>query len=284
MRSVVRGDLEFEVVDAGPPEGEPVVLLHGFPQMASSWDRLAPLLHQHGYRTLAMNQRGYSPRARPRGRRAYRVTELAADVAALIDTVDRGPVHVVGHDWGAVVGWVLATMRPDQVRTLSALSVPHPMAFAQAMATSLQGLASWYMYLFQVPRLPELLVGPDRPGGRARLIRLLRLFKQSEDGARRDAEQLAAPGAFTGALNWYRAMPLGLARSRQLRSRVQAPTLMVWSDGDAAVRRRGVELTSRHVAGPYRLEVLHGVSHWIPDEAPHAAAKLITTHIAEHGY
>lgn len=284
MRSVIRGELEFDVVDAGPPEGERVVLLHGFPQMASSWDLLAPLLHERGYRTLAMNQRGYSPRARPRGRGAYRVTELAGDVSALIDAVGRGPVHVVGHDWGAVVGWVLATVRPDQVRTLSALSVPHPMAFAQAMATSLQGLASWYMYLFQVPWLPELLLGPDRPGGRARLVRLLRLFHQSEDGARRDADQLAAPGAFTAALNWYRAMPLGLARSRQLGSRVQAPTLMVWSDRDGAVRRKGVELTPRYVAGPYRLEVLRGVSHWIPDEAPRSTAELITTHIAEHGY
>lgn len=280
MRSVARDSLEFDVVDAGPTEGEPVVLLHGFPQTASSWERLAPLLHERGYRTLAMNQRGYSPRARPRGRQAYRLAELVDDVVAVIDATGGGPVHVVGHDWGAVVGWALAVLRPEKVRTLCALSVPHPLAVLRAMLTSRQGLASWYVYVFQLPWLPERLFDPARPRGRAAMIRLLRAAGQTEANARRDAAQLAVPGAFTAALNWYRAIPL--APWRRLRRRVQAPTLLAWSDGDIAVRRKGVELTPPFVAGPYHLEVLAGVSHWIPEEVPDTVAELIDAHLAEH--
>ncbi len=272
----------FDVLDAGPAEGELVVLLHGFPQTVNSWDRLAPLLHERGYRTLAMNQRGYSPRARPRGRRAYRLAELIDDVVAVIDAAGGKPVHVVGHNWGAVVGWALAAMRPEKVRTLCALSVPHPLAFLNATVTSWQGLASWYTYVLQLPWLPERLFDPARPSGQARMIRLLRASGQSEANARRDAEQLATPGAYTAAINWYRAMPL--TPWRQLRRRVQAPTLLVWSDGDTAVHRKGVELTPPFVAGPYHLEVLAGVSHWIPEEVPETVAELIGTHLVKHGH
>jgi len=282
VRTVRRGDLEFDVVDAGPSEGERVLLLHGFPQMASSWDRLVPLLHERGYRTLAMDQRGYSPRARPRGRRAYRLTELVDDVVAVIDAAGGDPVHVVAHDWGAVVGWALAASRPEKVRTFCALSVPHPLAFFRAMVTSRQGLASWYMYVLQLPWLPERLFDPRRPRGRARMVSFLRAFGQTEANARRDAEQLADPGAYTAAINWYRAMPLNVLQSRRLGAPVPVPTLLIWSDGDVAVRRKGVDLTPRLVTGPYRLEVLPGVSHWIPEEVPDTVAQLIDAHIVEH--
>ncbi len=97
-------------MDGGPLDGEIVVLLHGFPQTSSSWALLAPLLHAQGYRTLAPDQRGYSPRARPRGRFAYRMSQLVEDVVALIGTACPAgrAVHVVGHDWGAAVAWTLA--------------------------------------------------------------------------------------------------------------------------------------------------------------------------------
>src|SRR3954451_6312569 len=158
MGSFQRNGLTFDVVDSGPADGAPAVLLHGFPQDCTAWDRVAPGLHQHGLRTLALDQRGYSPMARPRGRASYRLRETTADVLALLDAAGLRSAHVVGHDWGGVVAWALGAWHPDRVRTLTALSVPHPAAMAKAMVTSDQGLRSYYMGLFQLPLLPEGLL------------------------------------------------------------------------------------------------------------------------------
>src|SRR5215217_5260440 len=169
MDSFRRDGLTFDVLDAGPSDGEPVVLLHGFPQDATSWNGVAPALHQHGLRTLAPDQRGYSPMARPRGRGHYTLRETTRDVLALLDAAGLESAHVVGHDWGAGVGWALAAWHPERVRTLTVLSVPHPGAMAKA--TSDQALRSAYMAAFQVPVLPEQAL---LAGGGAALRRMLR--------------------------------------------------------------------------------------------------------------
>lgn len=262
---LARDGLVFDVYQAGPPDGEPVVLLHGFPQFSDCWDALVPLLTGAGYRTVAMDQRGYSPGARPRGRRAYRISELVADAAALIDHAG-GRAHVVGHDLGAVVAWTLAAAHPQRVRTLTALSVPHPRAFPGSWG---QALKSWYVLAFQLPWLPERLLTASRAG--AALVR----SGQARERARRDAARLAGP-ALTGPLNWYRAMPLPGPRTARVPVRV--PTLLIWSDGDVAVGRAAVDRSGRYVQAPYRLEILHGVSHWIPEEAPAEVAALLLPH------
>ena len=147
----------FDVLDDGPVDGEPVVLLHGWPERATVWRHVAPILNAAGYRTLAMDRRGFAPGARPKRRRDYKLPILAADVAALIDEIG-GSAHVVGHDWGAAVAWTVAGHYPDQVRTLTAVSVGHPAAFMKAMVKSDQLLKSYYMLAFNLPFLPELLV------------------------------------------------------------------------------------------------------------------------------
>ena len=268
ITSYYRDGLTFDVRDQGPLDGSVAVLLHGFPERSDSWRGVAPLLHARGIRTLAPDQRGYSPGARPRRRRDYRLPLLVDDVTALVERVG-GPVHVVGHDWGAVVGWALAATRPDLVATLTAASVPHPGAFLKAMFTSKQGLRSWYMLAFQLPRLPERLA--SRAGGRID-EELQKGGMTAEDVARfhRDIVQY---GALTGGLNWYRAM--FLTDPRATRGRVTVPTTYVWSDGDVALTREAAELCGDYVDGPYRFEVLAGVSHWIPTQAPDALAGLI---------
>src|SRR5215217_5446294 len=124
--------MTFDVRDSGPPGGDAVVLLHGFPQTSTSWDDVAARLNQAGFRTLAPDQRGYSPGARPRGRSAYRVSECAADVLALLDAAGLESAHVVGHDWGGFVGWQLGGRHADRLRTLTVLSTPHPAAMTRA--------------------------------------------------------------------------------------------------------------------------------------------------------
>lgn len=274
-----RDGLRFDVVDGGPADGPVVLLLHGFPQTRDSWAAVAGLLHADGYRTVAPDQRGYSPGARPRGRVAYRIDELVADAAALARAVSDGPVHVVGHDWGAVVAWGLAGAHPDLVATVTGVSVPHPGAFVRSMGRSLQGLKSWYMLAFQVPGVERLLA---RPGA---LADVLRRAGQSPEAARRDEAALRARGpmgdALTAALTWYRAMPLSVTRSGidPHHEPVVAPAMLVWSDGDVAITRAAAEANEPFMAGPYRFEVLRGVSHWIPDEAPGRLADLLLEHV-----
>ena len=266
-----RSGLHFDVVDAGPAGAEEtVLLLHGFPQTAASWGPVASRLHAEGLRTLAPDQRGYSPGARPRGRRAYRVEELVGDAAALVEASGAGSVHVVGHDWGAVVAWMLAALRPELVRTVTAVSVPHPGAWTRAMLTSRQGLMSWYMGVFQLPGLTELVMAD--PG---RMASFLRRAGQTPVAARRDAEALA--GALTGPLNWYRALPFSAPGSTG--TPVARPVLQVWSDGDGFISRAAIDGNPAFCRGSYRLEVLPGVSHWIPDAAPERLADLVVTHV-----
>ena len=154
MHSYRRAGLTFDVQDAGPREGEAVVLLHGWPQDHSAWSRVVPALHAAGLRTLAPDQRGYSPGARPRGRAAYGMGELVDDVVALLDAAELSRAHVVGHDWGGAVGWALAERHPERVRTLTVLSTPHHHAMAWAMRHGDQLRRSWYMAAFQLPLLP----------------------------------------------------------------------------------------------------------------------------------
>ncbi|QNE76046.1 alpha/beta fold hydrolase [Streptomyces finlayi] len=273
-----RDGLVFDVADRGPIDGELVVLLHGFPQTARSWDLLAPLLHAAGYRTLAPDQRGYSPRARPRGRFSYRMSQLVEDVVALVEAAapDGRKVHVVGHDWGAAVAWTLAAARPDVVATLTALSVPHPAAFMRALFTSRQFLMSWYMFFFQLPWIPELSMRRLDPASAPRVTERM-AGGQSASGIARDLEFLLTSGALTPALHWYRAMPFS---TRSQLTRVTVPTLFVNSDRDPALGRRGGELTRGWVTGPYAFHTLTGIGHWIPEQAAPEVAGLLLPHLA----
>lgn len=268
ITSVTRDGLVLDVRDEGPVDGEVVVLLHGFPERATCWRYVAPILHQAGYRTLAMDQRGYAPGARPRGRRAYRMRELLGDTRVLAEAAG-GRVHVVGHDWGAMPAWLLAAHHPELVRTLTAVSVPHPMAFLTAMVRSSQLLHSWYMGLFQLPFLPERLLS-----SRGRVAdRLVAGFGMTEEDVDRFRAEVVDDGALPTALGWYRAM--ALEDPRLLRVKVTVPTTMVWSDGDVAVGGWGPRSSGRWVEGPFRFVPLAGVSHWIPTHAPDALAAAI---------
>jgi pimeloyl-ACP methyl ester carboxylesterase len=280
MEQFRRGELVFDVIDAGRADGPVVVLLHGFPQLNTSWNAVIPQLTAQGYRCLAPNQRGYSRGARPTRRRDYRGPELVEDVRALIDASGAQRVHLAGHDWGAAVAWGVAAEMPERLASLSPLSVPHPAAFLKALATSRQGLAAWYIYFFQLPRIPErFLLG--RQGNATRLSKFLQsIAAQPPEAADRDARAMAEPGALTAAINWYRAMPR--TDPRGIGEKITVPTMYVWSDGDTGVLGKGAHDCGRYVSGEYRFETLHGVSHWMLDEQPDAVADLLLEWFAAH--
>jgi len=268
IRSLQHDGLTFDVLDEGPEDGKPIVLLHGFPERSSTWRLVAPLLHEAGLRTIALDQRGYSPGARPRRRRDYRMSLLAGDVVALIEQVGE-PVHLAGHDWGAAVGWAVTLRRPDLVRSWTAVSVPHPAAFARAMKTRSQRRKSLYMAFFNVPLLPEL--SARRAGGP--FDRAMRKGGMTDDDLARFRREIVEYGALPHALGWYRALPLLKLGATDYQ--VTVPTTFVWSDGDVAIGREGAEATQDWVDAPYQFVELSGVSHWIPTQAPDDCAAAI---------
>lgn len=268
IRVLHHAGLSFDVFDDGPLDGRPVVLLHGFPERSSTWRRVSPVLHEAGLRTYALDQRGYSPGARPRRRRDYRMPCLVSDVVALVERIG-GPVHLAGHDWGSAVGWSVAMRRPDLLRSWTAISVPHPAAFVRAMREPAQRRRSRYMALFNLPLLPEL--GARRAGGP--FDRSMRRAGMSAEEVARFRREIVEYGALPHALGWYRAMPL--VRPGSADHRVRVPTTLVWSDRDVAITRIGVDATSAWVDAPYQLVELPGVSHWIPTQAPDDCAAAI---------
>ncbi|MEU7845376.1 alpha/beta fold hydrolase [Micromonospora sp. NPDC049114] len=273
MQVDARG-LTFEVRTGGPSDGVPVLLLHGFPQHSGEWDEVVPALHAAGLRTYALDQRGYSPGARPEAVSAYRVPELVADVVAVLDALGVDAVHLVGHDWGAIVAWAVAAAHPERVRTLTAVSVPHPAAMAHALSTDREQKArSSYIALFRKPGKAEKVL----LAWHATALR--KMLGGVGDASRVDryADPMRAPGALTAALNWYRAMSRAdLAAVGP----VAVPTTYVWSDRDIAIGRPAAEACAANVTGDYRFVPLPGVSHWIPDAAPAALAEAVLARIA----
>lgn len=262
------GGLTFDVWTTGPQTGEPVLMLHGFPETAASWRPVAPALTAAGLRLIAPNQRGYSPGARPMQVEAYATDRLVADAVALLDAYGLGSAHVVGHDWGAAVAWPLAASHPDRVRTLTAVSVPHLAAYGWALREDPdQQERSSYIGLFRTPGRAERLLLADGA------LRLRSMFGDVVPPELLDLHvgALGDPEALTAALSWYRAMGSALESTPH----VGVPTTYVWSTEDEAVGRAGAERCGEFVDGPYDFVVLDGVSHWIPEEAPTALSEAI---------
>lgn len=270
------GALRFDVTDTGPLGAPVVLLLHGFPQRNTCWTEVSARLNAAGYRTLAPDQRGYSPRARPRGIGPYRLSGLVDDVLSLVERVG-AQVHLVGHDWGANVAWATAAAHPEAIRTLTALSVGHPRALVAAMRRPQQFRKSWYMLAFQVPWLPERIL--RGPRGRAALAR----SGMDQVRLERYHRELVTSGALTPAINWYRALVRRDRRGGYGRS-VRVPTSYLWSTGDTALGREAAHATAQYVTADYRYHEVPG-SHWLPDQQPDLVAEVILDRIrtrAEH--
>jgi pimeloyl-ACP methyl ester carboxylesterase len=259
-----RAGLVFDAQDGGPPNGEPVVLLHGFPQDETCFDDVAALLQEAGLRTLVPAQRGYSGGARPAGRAAYQLGECVADVLSLLDAAGVQSAHVVGHDWGGQVAWSLADRYAERLRSLVVLSTPHPRAMTAALLRSTQALRLWYVGFFQLPWLPEMVLPHV-------LRNALVASGLPAAAADRYLRRLREPDALTAALNWYRALPWSAPTAV---GPTLVPTTYAWGRRDQAVGRDAAERTGDHVRGRYRFEIMDA-GHWLPETRPAEVAALV---------
>jgi len=272
--------VRLHYVAAGPADGPLVVLLHGFPEFWYSWRRQIPALADAGYRVAAVDLRGYNVSEKPRGVSAYRVAELAADVAGLVDALADGGAHVVGHDWGGTVAWKTVARHPRTVDSLVVMNAPHPGPLLRELKKPDQARRMWYTLVFQLPWYPEALF-------RARDFALVeRMFR---DGSvrpnafddldiQRYKRALARPGALTSAVNYYRALGRGTVHEAVLgdgaardatlsRTRIDQPTLVLWGLDDPALSPRLLDGMDRWTPN-VRVQRLIDTSHWVQADAP----------------
>jgi pimeloyl-ACP methyl ester carboxylesterase len=272
--------ITLHVMAAGPADGPLVVLLHGFPEFWYGWRRQIPALAAAGYRVLVPDQRGYNRSDKPRGLSAYRSNHMAADTVGLLDAVGRERAAIAGHDWGALVGWLLALEYPERVARLAILNVPHPKVLEDNLRHNLrQRVRSLYAAFFQLPGLPEWLL---RAGNWRALAETMR--RSACPGSftaadlRRYRAAWARPGAITAMLNWYRAA-LRRPPHRPADPRVYVPVLMIWGARDQALGR---EMAPESIAlcDDGRLHVLEDATHWVQHDAADRVNALLLDFLA----
>ena len=273
-RFVDANGLRFEILEAGSGD-RLALLLHGFPEHAISWRHQIPHLAALGYRVWAVNQRGYGQTTRPPNVGDYALRHLIADVAALIDASGARTVTLVGHDWGAMVAWCVAATRARPLERLVIMNVPHPLCFRAALKHWRQRRKSWYIALFQLPRLPERLLTANNAAALRRMFAGLRL---PPDILATYTAQITRPGAATAMLNWYRAARHPGA-APDVSAIIETPTLVIWGEDDVALDLVCLEGTERYVRH-LTVERLPGVSHWVQQAAPETVNGLLTAFLA----
>ena len=272
----------FDAVAWGPDDGEPVLLLHGFPQCAWVWRFVQPPLADAGLRSVAPDLRGYSPGARPLEVDAYRMDLLVDDVLGIADRLGWPRFHLVGHDWGGALAWHVAGAAPDRVRTLNVVATPHPRALAAAREAGAgpdgddQAARSSYIDAFRAEGAEDLLLADGGAVFRAGL----EAFGLGAEDAAHYVARIDSREAATGMLQWYRA-----ARPEDAAAvgPITVPTMYVYPDADPALGPTAAAGTAAEVDGPYRYEVLAGVGHWAPEQAPDQLVPLLLEHLADAG-
>lgn len=269
------GRFVFDARVAGPQNGEAVFLLHGFPETSHEWRYALPVLGEAGYRAIAPDQRGYSPRARPTDVAEYAIPLLVQDVLDMADALGIERFHVVGHDWGAGVAWPLPVAARERVRSLTAVSVPHPDAFAEALAdpASCQYAASAYFDFFVTPAATDFMVNDGAAGLRAILAGL------PEEDIDVYVDALGSREAMDGALAWYRANIENRTFNAPALGKISVPTLFVWSSGDIAICDAAVARTADFVEASYRYQPIPDVAHWVVELASDAFNASLLAHL-----
>jgi pimeloyl-ACP methyl ester carboxylesterase len=267
---VQREGLHFHVERRG--HGPTVLLLHGVPDSVQLWNAVAPRLEAAGFHVIAIDQRGCGASDAPAGTQHYRIARLVGDVTGLLKALGiHEPVHVMGHDWGAVVTWCLAITRPETLRSAVAISVGHPTEYALAgLEQKRKGL---YTIGWQFPVLAERWLAAN---DWARMRHWLRQHPDPEPCLR----SLARPGRLTAGLNWYRANLQSMLLKPWQKCTV--PMLGIWGTEDHCLAEDQMANSARRVSGTWRYERIEGAGHWLPLEEPAQVARLASDWFNRH--
>ncbi len=263
MREVTANGLRFAVRDEGT--GPAVLLLHGFPDSAALWRHQVDPLVGAGFRVIAPDLRGFGASDKPTELAAYRFPTLAEDVVGILDALDVPEAQVVGHDFGAALGWLLAMTQPRRVARLAALSVGHPGAFAKVDLEQFQ--LSWYMFLIQQPDAEDWFRRDD-------WLRFRTWFAGAPDLDRYLAE-LSEPGRLTAGLAWYRANKVTPGRGPLEYGPIRQPVLGIWGARDHTLGEPQLTGSAEFVDGPWQYERIADAGHWLPLDQPDTITRLL---------
>ncbi|NJL47394.1 MAG: alpha/beta hydrolase [Leptolyngbyaceae cyanobacterium SM2_5_2] len=257
-------------------QGPLMLFLHGFPEFWYSW-RHQLTEFAADYTCVALDLRGYNESDKPAGVEAYRLEVLIEDVAGAIRALGFERCTLVGHDWGGAIAWALAYAHPQRLDALITLNIPHPAKFAAGLRTPQQLMRSWYIALFQLPLLPELLLQGADYWLIEQIFWGMAVRKAAFSEADLQAYKTAAaqPSALTAMVNYYRALPLSTGLM-QTWPTLEVPTLLIWGEDDAAL---GKELTvgTEDYVRDFHLRYIPRCSHWVQQEQP----ELVNTYMRE---
>lgn len=272
---IATNGIQLHVVQAGPKDGQPVILLHGFPEFWYCWRHQIGYLAERGFRVIAPDQRGYNLSDKPQGVPSYNLDLLAADVIGLINSTGHERVYLVGHDWGGSVAWWTANKYPERLIKLVNLNIPHNAVMRRTLNTDWeQRRKSWYMFAMQFPRLPEIMAARNdfRQLAQA-LLQSSNPGTFTEDDLQLYREAWSQPGAMTGMINWYRAI-FRFPPERLPSPRITVPTLVIWGRHDIALSVKMAQ-PSIDLCNDGRLVLLDDATHWVQNDKPERVNALI---------
>ncbi len=279
-RFVEINNVRLHLLLAGPQNGPPVILLHGFPEFWYGWRRQIPALAAAGYRVIVPDQRGYNLSDAPPRVADYRIDTLAADIIGLMDALGLATTCLVGHDWGAAVAWTVAMLYPQRVKKLGILNVPHPAVMMRFIRNSpKQMIKSWYIGFFQIPGLADWLLRQNNYAG---VINMLRAsgkpttFRAEDLEAYRNA--YANAGGLTGMINWYRAL-MCHRPAMPHDVRVKMPVLILWGKNDVALSYE-MAAESLKLCLQRQLLAFEDATHWVQHDAAEAVNRALMEFIA----
>ena len=258
---------------AGPEDGEPVFLLHGFPEAWFGWEAQIMPLAEAGFRVIAPDQRGYNLSDKPDGVSNYAMEILVQDILVLADSLGYQRFHLAGHDFGAIVCWNIARSYETRLTSLAISNVPYPAVMRDYLQKHpSQMLKSWYALFFQIPRVPERIVRLNN------WQTLISAMPKDLTEAERDRYREAwnQPGAMTGMINWYRAL-LRQGRGTRSTSQIQVPTLILWGQQDPHISYEMAPLSVEFCQNG-RLVTFEDATHWVLHDKPGEVSRLLVEH------
>lgn len=274
-KTIPTNGIQLHVVQAGPADGKPVFLLHGWPEFWYEWRHQIQPLTEAGYRLWIPDQRGYNTSDKPPAIKDYQVDLLVQDILGLMDQTRQEKCLLVGHDWGGMIAWRIAMQYPERLEKLVIINLPHPKAFQRELRQSWkQKWKSAYVGTFQIPKFPEWYLGLQNW---RRLVATLR--RSSIPGAftnedmQKYREAWSQPGAMTAMLNWYRAYWQHPPK-RPPDLRVHVPTLIIWGKKDHVLRWQMAQ-PSADMCDDARLVYIDEATHWVPADVPDQVNRLL---------